>query len=217
MKLTEVDRKILASYGTMMDGLAAYLGSGCEIVLHSLENLDESVIKIVNGQHTGRKTGAPITNLALEMLKRIQANNGDTSIAYFTRNSKGEPLKSATIAIKGEKDRIIGLLCLNYYLNTPLLTFLSTFGGCANEGLTGRQEIFSKTQGELMDEAILQARSTVYLDSTVLPSLKNKKVVELLHKQGFFKMKNSVEVVANKLGISKNTVYLHIRNIEKSR
>lgn len=217
MKLTEVDKKILASYSTLLDGLAAYLGSGCEIVLHSLENLDESVIKIVNGQHTGRKPGAPITNLALEMLKKIQANTGETSITYFTRNSKGEPLKSATIAIMGERDRIIGLLCLNYYLNTPLVTFLSTFGGSENESLTGKQEIFSKTQSELMEEAILQAQSTVYMDASVLPSLKNKKIVELLHKQGFFKMKNSVEAVARKLEISKNTVYLHIRNIEKGK
>lgn len=217
MKLTEVDKKILASYSTLLDGLAAYLGSGCEIVLHSLENLDESVIKIVNGQHTGRKPGAPITNLALEMLKKIQANTGETSISYFTRNSKGEPLKSATIAIMGERDRIIGLLCLNYYLNTPLVTFLSTFGGSENESLTGKQEIFSKTQSELMEEAILQAQSTVYMDASVLPSLKNKKIVELLHKQGFFKMKNSVEAVARKLEISKNTVYLHIRNIEKGK
>ena len=216
MKLTEIDKKILTSYSNMIDGLAAYLGSGCEIVLHSLENLDESVIKIVNGQHTGRKPGAPITNLALEMLKRIQANTNETNICYFTRNSKGEPLKSATIAIIGEQERIIGLLCLNYYLNTPLLTFLSTFGANKKDELSSRKEIFSKTQSELMDEAILQAQQTVYLDPTILPSLKNKKVVENLYQQGFFKMKNSVQNVAQKLGISKNTVYLHIRNIEKT-
>lgn len=216
MKLTEVDKKILASYSNIIDGLAAYLGSGCEIVLHSLENLDQSVIKIVNGQHTGRKAGAPITNLALEMLKQIQANTNETNITYFTRNTKGEPLKSATIAIIGEQERIIGLLCLNYYLNTPLLTFLSTFGASQADDLSNRQEIFSKTQSELMDEAILQAQQTVYLDTSILPSLKNKKVVEYLYQQGFFKMKNSVQNVAQKLGISKNTVYLHIRNIEKA-
>ena len=217
MKLTEVDRKVLASYGDLMDGLAAYLGSGCEIVLHSLENLDKSVIKIVNGEHTGRNAGAPITNLAFEMLKKLQADKGDTHITYFTRNSKGEPLKSATIAIMGERKRIIGLLCLNYYLNTPLQTVLSAFGANENATPAGRQEIFSKTQSELLDEAILQAQSAVYMDATVLPSLKNKRIVEQLHKQGFFKMKNSVAEVAQKLGISKNTVYLHIRNIESGR
>ena len=74
MKLTEIDRKILQSYDTVLDGLAEYLGEGCEIVLHSLENLEQSVIKIVNGHHTGRTIGAPITNLAMEMLEEIQAS-----------------------------------------------------------------------------------------------------------------------------------------------
>ena len=117
MKLTEIDQHILKSYGTLLDGLAGYLGEGCEIVLHSLENLDRSVIKIVNGHHTGRTVGAPITNLALEMLDEIQKDPSRTSISYFTNNKKGEPLKSATIAIRGENERIIGLLCMNFYLN----------------------------------------------------------------------------------------------------
>ncbi len=77
MKLTEIDRMILQSYDTVLDGLAQYLGDGCEIVLHSLENLDKSVIKIVNGHHTGRKVGAPITHLALEMLDEIKKKGKD--------------------------------------------------------------------------------------------------------------------------------------------
>ena len=47
--LTEVDKMILESCKTVVDGLADYLGDGYEFVLHSLENLDQSVIKIING------------------------------------------------------------------------------------------------------------------------------------------------------------------------
>ncbi len=88
MKLTEIDLKILKSYDTLLDGLADYLGEGCEIVLHSLENLDRSVIKIVNGHHTGRKVGAPITNLALEMLDKLQKEPRQTGISYFSKNKR---------------------------------------------------------------------------------------------------------------------------------
>ena len=38
--LTDTDRAILESYKAMLNGLAEYLGSGYEIVLHSLEDLD---------------------------------------------------------------------------------------------------------------------------------------------------------------------------------
>ena len=70
MKLTKSDKLILESYKTMIEGLAKYLPNSYELVLHSLENLEESVIAIYNGEHTGRKVGAPITDLALNLVFR---------------------------------------------------------------------------------------------------------------------------------------------------
>ena len=77
--LTETDRLVLASYCDMIDGLSQYLGSAYEFVLHSLEDMDRSVIKIINGFHTGRKVGAPITDLALSMLSRIEEDTRNDS------------------------------------------------------------------------------------------------------------------------------------------
>ena len=54
MSFTRMDRMVLESYKTLCEGLANYLGDGYEIVLHSLENYDNSVIKIINGYYTGR-------------------------------------------------------------------------------------------------------------------------------------------------------------------
>lgn len=216
MKLTETDEKILKSYDTIVDGLAEYLGNSCEIVLHSLENLNQSVIKIVNGHHTGRKVGAPITNLALEMLNKIKQHEHKTSISYFTKNKQGEPLKSATIAIRGEKGRIIGLVCINFHLNTPLINFLSVFTYSGEMEADSHKEIFSDNRSDMMEEAMSRAKQVVFLDNTVLPSLKNRKIIQILHDEGIFNMKNSVEFVANQLDISKNTVYMHIRYIKKN-
>lgn len=42
--LSETEKLILESYKTMMDGLSAYLGDCYELVLHSLEDLDHSVV-----------------------------------------------------------------------------------------------------------------------------------------------------------------------------
>ena len=123
---TDEDHRILSSCVTLVEGLADYLGGGYEIVLHSLEDVEHSVVKIINGHHTGRTTGAPITDLALSMLSRIENENRPGYISYFSRNKKGEPLKAATIAIRGVGGRIIGLLCINFYLNTPLSHLLDS-------------------------------------------------------------------------------------------
>lgn len=69
LKLTSLDKKILHSYCQTLDGLSNYLGNGYEIVLHSLEDYEHSAIKVINGYHTGRTEGAPITDLALKMLR----------------------------------------------------------------------------------------------------------------------------------------------------
>ena len=64
MVLSDIDKQILESYKTMVDGLANYLGPSSEVVLHSLEDYNRSVVKIANGHHTGRKIGAPIMDIA---------------------------------------------------------------------------------------------------------------------------------------------------------
>ena len=93
LKLTSLDKKILHSYCQTLDGLSNYLGNGYEIVLHSLEDYEHSAIKVINGYHTGRTEGAPITDLALKMLEQIRRNEeNDHGVIYFSTNVKGEPL-----------------------------------------------------------------------------------------------------------------------------
>lgn len=51
----QTDFDILKSYEAVVDGLAMLIGSHCEIVLHSLQDLKCSAIRIANGEHTGRQ------------------------------------------------------------------------------------------------------------------------------------------------------------------
>lgn len=209
--LTRGDRLVLDSYSSLLDGMADYMGEGCEMVLHSLEDLEHSVVKIVNGHHTGRQIGSPITDLALEMLGRITEQKSSTFISYFTQNKKGEPLKAATIAIRGENGRIIGVLCVNFYLDTPFSQVLSMFA--PPEAAPVRvTESFGENTADLVAQAVEQARKHVEAQRSVSPSLKNRQIVAFLHAQGIFNMKSAVDLVAEEMGISKNTVYLHLRH-----
>ena len=211
--LTPTDRIVLESYRNLCEGMANYLGDGYEIVLHSLENLDSSVIKIINGYHTGRKEGAPITDLALRMLENIREKGDVGYIAYFSRNKKNEPLHSTTITIQGEEGRIIGLLCINFYMNTPLSTMLEhwTDRESAKQSLPG--ETFVNASEDLIRETVNAIRAEVLADEAVSASNKNKEIVSRLEAKGIFKLKDSVVQCARMLNISRNTVYMHIRNV----
>lgn len=213
--LTPIDQLILNSYITTMEGLADYLGEGYELVLHSLEDLDHSVIKIINGHHTGRKEGAPITDLALNMLSAMEEQNNGDFISYSTKNRFGVPLRATTIRVRGEHGRIIALLCINFYMDTPLTTLLASWGLNESDGGKSVNEYFAENPTELVNKSVANAILQVDSDPTTSPSVRNKRIICLLHDWGVFKLKNSVESVADQLMISSGTVYMHLRNYDK--
>ena len=218
VKLTKTDKLILDSYASMMDGLSAYLGSPYEISLHSLEDYHHSVMKICNGYHSGRSAGAPITDLALNMLKRI--NDNDLSAigeytSYSVINDSGERLKSSTIPIFGENARLIGLLCINLYLDVPASELIqSLFNPDADKH---HKERFNNSLSESILAEVAEAKAQVMHDDTVHSTNKNKEIIRILYNKGIFDIKDSVMQVADILGISKNTVYLHLRKLESGK
>ncbi len=156
MNLTKIDRQILDSYASMIEGLSMYLGSVYEISLHSLEDYDHSVVKIMNGYHSGRTVGAPLTDLALNMLKRIKdqgISSGKDFTSYTAINALGESLKSSTIPILGQNNRVIGVLCINLYAeNTDhtviLHKFVSGFSIVRSTGIHYRAKRCSHRTGK---------------------------------------------------------------------
>ena len=176
-------------------------------IFHSLEDLNHSVIKIINGHHTGRKEGAPITDLALDMLNRIQSEGLPGHISYFTHNKKGEPLKSTTITIAGTQGKIIGLLCINFYLNTPVSSILADLLPTEAAERKYQSENYADNPQELVARAVTAAMEQVKSDPSIPASLKKREIISILDEQGIFQFKDSVTQVAEILTLSKNTVY----------
>ena len=214
ISLTATDRQILESYKIMIDGMADYLGEGYEIILHSLQNLDRSVIKIINGHYTGREEGAPITDLALSMLSKIGESKEIKSLCYFTKDKAGVTLKSTTIPIVGENDRIIGLLCINFHTEISFSKMLSAFIPTSDNS-TQIMENFTDNVDNLISAALEEARNKVLPNPTISAANKNKEIINNLYQKGIFNIKDSVLKISQILNISKNTVYLHIRNLEE--
>ncbi len=208
--LSKADKLILASYQSMLDGLSLYLGDGYEYVLHSLEDLGHSIIKIINGHYTNRSVGAPITDLALSMLREMRKAQDLSPRVYFNHRD-GSTLKSATIPILGEDHRVIGLLCINFYYDVSLSQFLAAF--IPDAPAPKEIESFNSDVEDLIGIALNRAKQTVY-GTCVASTNRNKEIIRLLYEQGIFNMKDSVVKTAEYLGISKNTVYLHLRNLK---
>ena len=211
--LTEFDKIILKEYCNLAEGLGDYLGECYELVIHSFASSDHSVIKIVHS-HSGRKEGSPITDLGLKMLSDIKKNPDFRHITYYNKNNAGKPLKSCTIAIKGKHGKVIGMLCINLYMDSPLYTFIDSIRPDASQ----KENIINETLAENVDELIFEkltaARDNVFSDRNIQAVNRNREIISSLYSDGIFNMKDSVVKVASLLGISKNTVYMHIRNLK---
>ena len=213
--LTEKDKAILASYITVADGMADFWGENCEVVVHDLSRLDASVMKIVNGHLSGRQAGAPISEVTLSFVNKMLANPGMRHVTYFAKSKRGETFKASISAIEGEKGNIIGLFCINFYLTVSLLSLLQNFTPAAKAETENISETFVENTEELMLNALEEAKRSVYDNLSISSSNKNKEIIAILYQKGIFNLKDSVVTIANHLGISKNTVYMHIRNMNK--
>lgn len=208
--LSDEDHAILASYFPVVDGIAALIGEHCEIVLHSLEFLEHSAIYIVNGHNTDRKIGSPITDRALWSLHHMQTDS--VSKPYFTRAKGGVLMKSITIAIRNGKQHVIGLICININLDVPMSQFLNSFIAPQEADSSVN---FASSVEDLVAQTIESTIEEIQSDRNVANNNKNRQIVTALFEKGIFDIKDAINQVAERLDISRHTVYLYIRQIKQ--
>lgn len=206
------DRAILNSYRAVVEGVSALIGNHCEIVLHSLEDLEHSAICIANGHNTNRQEGSPLTDLALKSLHNMKTDS--VSKPYFTRIKNGGLMKSVTIAIRNKNQRIIGLLCININLDVSLSQFIQALMPSNPMGETSSVNFASSVE-ELVSQTVEHTIEEVNADRLVANNNKNRQIVVSLFEKGIFDIKDAINLVADRLDISRHTVYLYIRQIKQ--
>lgn len=211
---TDEDRTIINSYRAVVDGVSALIGNHCEIVLHSLENLERSAIYIANGHNTNRQEGSPITDRALQSLHNMKTDS--VSKPYFTRAKSNGLMKSVTIAIRNSSQRIIGLLCININLEVPVSQFIQALMPTNDNNETSIVNFASSVE-DLVIQTMEQTIEEVTTDRHVANNNKNRQIVISLFEKGIFDIKDAINLVAERLDISRHTVYLYIRQIKQEQ
>ncbi|PJE78514.1 Transcriptional regulator DauR [invertebrate metagenome] len=212
--LSDIDKQLLTSYFALADSIADLIGPHCEVVIHSLGSLEQSVVKIVNGHHTGRKVGYPMTDLGLKMLQRFERTGNTTPKSYFTKNKDGSLLKSTTCVLSGEHGQPIGLFCVNMNLSQPFPEIIKTLIPLPDETNDPVQENFSNCSSHIIEQAINQALKEVEQDSSVNLKSRKKTVTKRLFDNGIFEFKEAVTLVAEQLGITRHAIYKYLREFK---
>lgn len=151
----------------------------------------------------------------LSPLNELKVNTSefpDYFPSYYKKNWDGRALKCTSITIRDDQKNPVGLICFNVdasfiqEAHQVLGMFLKI-----KEGSENPIEIFGG-QCEEQVEAMVKS----YLDDNGL-SLKHlnrnqkKELVQYLYHKGIFNFKNAAPVIAQRLNISRASVYNHIR------
>lgn len=91
---------LLRQYVKLTEFLGAALGPDYEVALHDLTDKNRSIIAIANGYISGREIGAPLTNMALSVLKDESYEWQDYRLHYSGVSAAGNALRSSTMFIR---------------------------------------------------------------------------------------------------------------------
>ena len=98
-------------------------------------------------------------------------------------------------------------------LNVPAAQFLSAFMPSIHE--TESNTNFGGSVEELVAQTIENSIIEVMNDRRIANHNKNRQIVVSLFEKGIFDIKEAINQVAERLNISRHTVYLYIRQIKQ--
>lgn len=213
------DDEILKGYFPLVEFLGEVFGKDCEITLHDVRNLENSLILIKNNI-SGRKIGAPLTDLTLKVLSDSQYTDKNYITKYISKTKNGNKFCSSTYFIKNKDGKIIGFLCIN--INTGKFDKIKSDLNNFFDGLYGRQYLNNnndnnKTTENLnstIDELVMSIIKNTLSEMDIPPermSVEEKmNIVSKLNCKGVFLLKGAIAKVANELKTSENTIYRYI-------
>jgi predicted transcriptional regulator YheO len=209
--LTSKDREILEAVKPVIDGIALLLGENCEVLLHSFESLDCSVIYIRNGHVTGRTEGSPITDLGMKILRDSAGAGKDITGCYYSKTSDGKILRCMTILIRNGAKKPIGMMCVNMNMSAPLVDVLNVFNGAGKPEGGESPENFVTSLDDLVKTTLRETITSISSHTDIPNHEKNKTIVYELIKKGIFEIRGAIDIVARELSLSRYTIYNYIR------
>ena len=88
-----VPNPLLQHYVKLTEFLGYALGPDYEVALHDLTDKNRSIIAIANNHVSGREVGAPLTNVALSILRDKSYERADFRLNYYGVSVNGKELE----------------------------------------------------------------------------------------------------------------------------
>ncbi len=191
-------------------GITGHFGENCEVVIHDLtEDAEHTIIFIENGHVTGRKVGDGSSRVVLEAHGKKPEELQDR-INYLTQTEDGRVLKSTTIYIRNNDDKVVGIFAINYDITNFIMMDYSLKSLIETKDEKEAPEKITKGVNGLLSELIEQSVKLVNKPVSQMNREDKIKAIKFLQDKGAFLITKSGDKVSKYFGISKFTLYNYI-------
>ncbi|WP_408011272.1 transcriptional regulator [Pseudalkalibacillus sp. A8] len=216
LKVSENISPRLKPYIPIAITLVKQFGSNLEVVIHDLTQPHQSVVAII-GNVTDRELYAPTTNYVLKLLK----NPGEESNVYKTTTMDGKELKSSTTIIKDDNNFIVGCFCINFLIegfSSTIKTLTELFlSPEEKEETTHNYEKFNNTIHDVVNSILEEVIEDRNANFDKISREQKIDIIRELNERGLFLVKGAVEIIAEKFGTSKYTIYNYLDKVKDSK
>ena len=193
-------------------GIATMFGPNCETLVHDMTRPGHPILAIYNGTVTGREVGSTVDIFGDigHYDESVYENKDYVNQLVLSRD--GRTLKSSTFHAIGEDYHFalgINLDITNMVRATQLLSEMTATSGELQQTLM--QDARSQLE-ELLRECI----SAVGKDPEHMKKTDRMRIIRMLYKRRAFTYQKSVAIVAERLNVSRYTVYKYMHELEEA-
>ena len=195
----------------MARGIAVMFGEQCETIVHEMDGQKVKNLAIYNGHVSGRTTGSTLSIYGRDTMMDEEDPKVNLDLDYVNQmviTSSGKTMKSSTVHFRGEDYHFA--LGINYDISV-MSQMSRIMDGLLRTDATLQTSLFGT--GNSMEEVFESCSEMVKRPFSQMQKADRLTLVSILKEKGFFQMQRSVPYAAERLGVTKYTIYNYLNEL----
>lgn len=195
----------------MARGIAVMFGEQCETIVHEMDGQKVKNLAIYNGHVSGRTTGSTLSIYGRDTMMDEEDPKVNLDLDYVNQmviTSSGKTMKSSTFHFRGEDYHFA--LGINYDISV-MSQMSRIMDGLLRTDATLQTSLFGA--GNSMEEVFESCSEMVKRPFSQMQKADRLTLVSILKEKGFFQMQRSVPYAAERLGVTKYTIYNYLNEL----
>ena len=193
-------------------GIATMFGPNCETLVHDMKRPGHPILAIYNGTVTGREVGSTVDIFGDIGHYDESVYEDKDYVNQLVLSRDGRTLKSTTFHAIGEDYHFalgINLDITNMVRATQLLSEMTATSG-------ELQQTLMQDARSQLEELLRECVSAVGIEPENMKKTDRMRIIRMLYKRRAFTYQKSVAIVAERLNVSRYTVYKYMHELEEA-